>query len=363
MANTLKIFKEKLFSEITEIPRLLQPAHLVSLDGFRGISIILILVFHICMKDNWGGLFDGKFGVNIFFVVSGFIITTLLLKEKIQTKDVSLKKFYARRFLKIVPVAYIYLAVITLLNFHYKFNSTGQIVSAAVFLKNTTIISSGLDWTTGHFWSLSVEEQFYIFFPFILKENTNNYLVTILLLLLLIPVLLALEANKISIFKEESVHEFLNFFRYIIPILAGALFSVLLFKKIIPDKLYPNNLVSNLIILFAAYEMYSTQGWLYVPCCSTLFSSLLIGALIINNLSMSDNLFFKMLNTRVLSTIGIASYSIYIWQQVFLLEVPWHSAFKYADSQLLNLLGVVITSFLSYYFLERSLARFKKRFR
>jgi len=96
------VFKQvyfRYFADIKEIPDLLKVSYLPSLDGFRGISILLVVIGHTCARIDSSLLqffFNGHLGVYIFFVISGFLITTLLLKERILTGTISLKKFYIR---------------------------------------------------------------------------------------------------------------------------------------------------------------------------------------------------------------------------------------------------------------------------
>jgi len=362
MANTLKVFRDKFFSEITEIPPLLQPSHLPSLDGLRGISIIMVLAYHALTINNHTD-FNGMFGVNVFFVISGFIITTLLLKEKVTKREISLTKFYIRRILKIVPVAYLYLFLILLLNNYYKLITLPDILSAAFFIKNTHIIPTYWDEATGHFWSLSVEEQFYIIFPVILKKSANSYLTIIVLLIILIPVLLTIESNGRNVGIKSGVHIFLDFFRHITPILTGALSSILAFKNVIKKRFYPNNLVTNLLALSLAYEIFCGRGVFHEIYYKNFISSAIVAMIIVNNIAYSKDLFFKMLNSKILVSLGLASYSIYVWQQVFLMWHPWQHRLNGVWPALLNLAALLVVSFCSYYFIERQLARVKNRYR
>ena len=102
----------KLFLGLT--PVAISKSHLPSLDGLRGISILLVVISHTFGDKK--PFYNGGFGVSIFFVISGFLITLLLLQEKYTTGSVSLKNFYIRRFLRIFPVAYLYLVVLLVLN-------------------------------------------------------------------------------------------------------------------------------------------------------------------------------------------------------------------------------------------------------
>jgi peptidoglycan/LPS O-acetylase OafA/YrhL len=107
MRKYLKRVNSKLFCNDITVPALLKPAHLPGLDGLRGIAIIIVLLSHIFKGTPYAKSFPGDTGVEIFFVISGFLITSLLLKEKINNGHISLKHFYIRRILRILPLAYL----------------------------------------------------------------------------------------------------------------------------------------------------------------------------------------------------------------------------------------------------------------
>jgi peptidoglycan/LPS O-acetylase OafA/YrhL len=97
-------------------------------------------------------------GVLVFFVISGFLITSLLLAEEAKTGSVSLKRFYARRSLRIFPVSYSYIALIGILSLVGSLHAaTNAFWYAVTYTMNCV---SGAPWVLGHLWSLSVEEQF-----------------------------------------------------------------------------------------------------------------------------------------------------------------------------------------------------------
>jgi hypothetical protein len=105
----------------------------------------------------------GNLGVRTFFVISGFLITTLLLDERAATGSISLKKFYLRRVFRIFPASYVYIAIIALLSalgvITLKHN---DLLCAVTYTVNNHYERS---WWVGHLWSLSVEEQFYLLWP------------------------------------------------------------------------------------------------------------------------------------------------------------------------------------------------------
>src|SRR6202000_1097985 len=126
-------------------------------------------------------------GVHIFFVLSGFLIITLLLKEKWRTGGISLKRFYIRRALRILPVAWLFLLVLIALNSWYGLKiPVINFVASFLFFKNLPLPNEPY---TAHFLTLAVEEQFYLVFPLLLIFSTNGYLITALSIVILIPLL------------------------------------------------------------------------------------------------------------------------------------------------------------------------------
>src|SRR5690348_3223496 len=94
-----------------------QGARVPSLDGLRAVSIMMVVYSHAAISCNFPPMpqsiqwiFNGELGVQVFFVISGFIITTLLLKEEKKEGSFSIRKFYMRRILRIIPVYYVFIA-------------------------------------------------------------------------------------------------------------------------------------------------------------------------------------------------------------------------------------------------------------
>jgi peptidoglycan/LPS O-acetylase OafA/YrhL len=147
-----------------------QAPRIPSLDGIRALSIYLVLLAHLKgtagfpIANGRSTIGDiGELGVRIFFVISGFIITKLLLQELEQSGAISLRRFYLRRTLRIFPASYCYLAVIGLISAFGFLSVTGSdLRNGAVYLMNYAKTRS---WSVGHMWSLSVEEQFYLLWP------------------------------------------------------------------------------------------------------------------------------------------------------------------------------------------------------
>jgi peptidoglycan/LPS O-acetylase OafA/YrhL len=152
-------------------PRASGEFHIPSLDGIRAIAAFIVFLSHCGLED----VIPGGFGVTIFFFLSGFLITTLLRQEYEKTDAISLKKFYLRRFYRIIPPLYIVLLVLLLPystrdSTHHATNLA--LVAQFAQLTNYYQIFWGGDTMipgTGQMWSLAVEEHFYLLFPLVLS--------------------------------------------------------------------------------------------------------------------------------------------------------------------------------------------------
>jgi peptidoglycan/LPS O-acetylase OafA/YrhL len=150
-------------------------AYVAPLDGLRALAVLGVMAFHAGVP----GAAAGELGVDLFFAMSGFLITGLLLVEFRQMGTVRLGRFYARRFLRLMPAYFLYAAFITalLLSGHWPFDAAGTAWSRPafigalwVYLFNYVPLGGlwNLQFLTGHLWSLSVEEQFYFLWPSVL---------------------------------------------------------------------------------------------------------------------------------------------------------------------------------------------------
>jgi peptidoglycan/LPS O-acetylase OafA/YrhL len=132
-------------------------SYVPGLDGLRGVAILMVLLDHLLLDTRLAMPTLGSGGVEIFFVLNGFLITALLLRKKVKKESVSLRRFYIRRALRILPVAYLFLAVLLLC--HYLFDlrlSAGSFMAAALYVKNIQLNYTS-NWFNGHFGTLSVE--------------------------------------------------------------------------------------------------------------------------------------------------------------------------------------------------------------
>lgn len=331
-----------------------------SLDGLRGVAILLVVAEH-----TFGHLLrplTGNYGVYIFFVLSGFLITTLLLKEKVRTGTISLRNFYIRRFLRIFPVAYLYIFVLVILNFLLHLGiPAASFIRPALYLQNTTIIDAPAAHMS-HYWSLSIEEQFYLLFPFFIWRNLRSYVALACALIVLAPVISYLDLRH-AIEATWFIH-LDEILRYMPALLIGSIMSVVFFYRIIvlPDKI-PFRSILIIFTFFAGWVIISMPQLLGSTVISFTVAYVMIAVMIGASLVPGADPVYKLLNFRALTIIGVYSYSIYIWQQIFTKHKPWSGLFPGADSQLLNFVALVIVVYVSYNFYEKKFLNLKAKFK
>ena len=155
-------------------------------EGLRAVAVLLVVLYHAQVP----GVSGGYVGVDVFFVISGFVITGVLLRERDETGGSSLLNFYARRLRRILPAATLVILATVVASYLLLGYVSGDSVAndgrwAAVFLSNLHFAKAGTNYLTSmlppsplqNYWSLSVEEQFYIVFPtlFLLAARIRRF--------------------------------------------------------------------------------------------------------------------------------------------------------------------------------------------
>jgi peptidoglycan/LPS O-acetylase OafA/YrhL len=201
------------------------------LDGLRGIAISLVLISHFW--DQEVPIMDGHAGVRLFFVLSGFLITNILLQCRGEadrgaaTAGTLLLAFYARRCLRIFPTYYLLLAAIRIFDVD-QIHAT--IWWHAAYASNIlAAVRGGFDRVTAHYWTLSIEEQFYLFWPFVILFLPRSKLSIVAIALVAIgilsrPVALCLNINSVALYT--------NPFASLDAFGLGALLAIMRFKPL-----------------------------------------------------------------------------------------------------------------------------------
>lgn len=332
-----------------------------SLNGIRAVCIVLVLGSHTKFAPNfskdfiyiWNHFFNGALGVTIFFVLSGFLITHLLIKEKDKTQTISLTNFYLRRVLRIFPVYYCLLFVYFLLQLAgiLKF-SIHQWFTSLTYTKDFAF----RNWEDSHLWSLAVEEQFYLAWPLVFKYALKNKKVLISFIIVAACPLIRLLGY---LFQKT---EFLKFslFANIDSLMIGCLAAIYLPLIVNIMRNYSQNairILATATIIFVWYlELHKIVDPLVVPLGRTI-TGLCASLLIVSLGFFQGGIGYALLNTKLFNYIGILSYSIYIWQQIFFSSklIPL-SMLPY------NFLFIIITAVISYHLIERPVLNLKSRF-
>lgn len=281
---------------------------IAALDGWRGIAILMVMFDH--WQGQWfGGLLapwsqTGSHGVSFFFVLSGYLITTNLLHSP------DLKSFYIRRFFRLQPVAWAYLAFLLLLGqlFPRQALRWDDLASCLLFFRNYIPHESHF-FSTAHFWSLSIEEQFYITWP--------------ALLLTLKPRRPAWIAGGIALLV--AVYRAAHFATYNsmwMSFRTEVRVDAICIGCVLAISLESPTIVSGLTRLLK---------WIYAPAVVTLFLCIKLthnlpsifeciayAVLISDPILRPTSLPSRILAARPLAWLGTISYSVYVWQNFFL---------------------------------------------
>jgi peptidoglycan/LPS O-acetylase OafA/YrhL len=342
-----------------------ETGRILSLDGMRAISILLVVFSHVIFTRNspvpaeisyrWLDPL-GLLGVRVFFVISGFLITQLLLKEMAKNQTINLAKFYFRRSLRIFLPFYFFIIALILMQIPgWVRLSTGDIFHALTYTVNYFPQRS---WEVGHGWSLSVEEQFYLIWPAILLIFGSKKGLRLALLFFLLSPFIRLFYYYFfpSFVRWELSYRFETSADAIAIgcLLAGNL------EWLKQQRLFRNFLNSKVFILvpfitILANELNPIQKKYLLAGISAenIGIALCIAWLIIH----SSSRIVSILSSRPMVFVGQMSYSIYLWQQLFL--NPRSSAL--VTSFPINLFMVVIVSLLAHFIVERPSFSLRKR--
>jgi peptidoglycan/LPS O-acetylase OafA/YrhL len=348
------------------IPNAYLPAlrgRIPSLDGLRAVSILLVLAGHAAMSDNAPHMLlrlahAGNVGVRFFFVISGFLITTLLVKEWTKTGTISMRSFYFRRVLRIFPAAYALIAVIALLAASGAIRlKPGEVFYAATFTMN---YHDFLAVWLGQLWSLSVEEQFYLLWPGLLllagafRSFRAAWLVVIVCPLLRAVMWFVFHASATAMTKHfESVMDALA----IGCLLAGY------FNRLGEWKAYRRLQARTGLFLGLALGLIALANGLFIVRPSAFYiwgqSIANVGTVLCIDWAIRnpDQALGRVLNWKPLMFIGTLSYSLYLWQNPFLLG----DAGTLWNSFPLNLVCTVAAALGSYFLIERPFLSLKER--
>jgi peptidoglycan/LPS O-acetylase OafA/YrhL len=328
------------------------------IDGLRAIAVLSVILFHAGFATFSGGFV----GVDVFFVISGYLITSIILAEK-QSGTFSLANFYKRRAKRILPALFFVLLVCLpfawLLLFPADLKQfSDSLISVSTFLSNVYFWKNSFYFDTAaelkpllHTWSLAVEEQYYVLFPLFILVTWKWGTRWMMALLALIG-LISLGAAEWGSFNALS----LSF--YLLPtraweLLIGVLLGFYLFKKENNESARNriNQLISVIGLLAIAYGVCVFDQQTPFPSLYTLVPTTGAGCIILA--ADQKTVVGKILGSKPLVGIGLLSYSAYLWHQP-LFAFARHASVDEPSQMLLTTLAVValILAYLTWRFIE-----------
>ena len=345
------------------------------IDGLRAIAVGAVILYHAQITIFGYQPFNGGFiGVDIFFVISGYLITSIILKELVTTGSFSFKHFYKRRIRRILPAllfvmllslafAWIYLLPSNFIDF------SKSILYSLGFSSNFYFWHSGLLYGADsgffrpflHTWSLSVEEQYYILFPIVLLiiyKYFRKFLIHTLVLGFVISLVLADWGSRN--YPSASFY-FLHTRMW--ELLIGSILAYFEIIKCYKNKIQSLNLIlPSLGLILIGHSILFFNDKMLHPSFYTL--SPIIGVCLIIWFSNKDEWITKILSTKLFVGIGLISYSLYLWHYpVF----AFARILEFTQSSIFNklLLGIIILilSIVSYYFVELPFRNKKNNFK
>jgi peptidoglycan/LPS O-acetylase OafA/YrhL len=363
-----------------------QKIYFPNLNGLRFIAAFLVIVYHIeqlksilGIDSYWGILpfigLIGKLGVVLFFVLSGFLITYLLIAEEHSFQTISIKKFYIRRILRIWPLYFliIILSFVVLPNIGI-FTLPGfgkdvvykdlllKLILFALFFPNLVLSVAGIVPYASHTWSIGTEEQFYLVWPVILKYFKKQRILLMLLIIFFYLLIVKFLSSHYSEFLPYKIviKSFWSSFK-IDSMAIGGIYAILLFQKDKALKFLINNYLFYSTIAVVVVLM--IRG-VYIPYIHYEFYSVLFGIIILN---FAANKKIKIsLENSILNYLGNISYGLYMYQPIgIVLALVIAMSINFTTNWFvypLSFLLTILLAGLSYKYYETFFLNLKGRF-
>lgn len=349
-----------------QLPSKPKTGYIKTLDGWRTIAVGAVILYHA--RGITIGRVDfsklqsfGDRGVQLFFAISGILICSRLLEEHRMHGHISLRGFYIRRVFRIQPAAIVFLAAVGILAIVGTLHPTLPASLSSLFCyRNFYEALNGVttpdDRYTTHFWSLAVEEHFYLLLPSLLLFGKKK----------LVPVLMALSlffflwppiAHQFKIFDSPLAAWRTDM--ALRDLLVPALLAVLLTR---PDfrrwmtKISSRNALILLTIVALLLSQLLLKGHLMGEITCVGFP-----LMVITTMLHPEGWIGRLLETRPFLFIGRISYSLYLWQELFFLHRRDDSSLRFLQSAPWNLIAVLVCAILSYYVVEKPLMRLGHR--
>lgn len=334
--------------------------YLPTLDGWRAIAVLAVIFFHDKLHSfgpiSTGWLYShGNSGVDLFFAISGLLICWRLLEEERIFGNISLRRFYVRRAFRILPPALVFLTTVAILAL------TGVIhigvrewLGALFFFHNYSSLLGHLSLDSiflDHFWSLAVEEHFYLILPGLLVLTRNRFRIPLLLTLAAIVEVhrFVVLGSRMWIYVGPHTGVRLDY------LLVPASFAVIAQSGEAKDRLKKWLRVwPVLLIVIAILITYWSGRFWQITSLAFLMPMMLLGSIL-----NPSGIFAKLLEWRPIRYVGRISYSIYLWQELFFIGHFYTGSFPLGALERAPLCYVAALAFAatSYHLVEQPLIK------
>ncbi|TNP11819.1 MULTISPECIES: acyltransferase family protein [Bacillus cereus group] len=344
--------------------------YMVGLDSLRGLAILGVILYHI--NFNW--MPGGFLGVTVFFVLSGYLITDILAMEWKRNKRIDLKKFWLSRARRLLPgmlvMLVITLAWITIFHSSLLEKMRGDSLAALFYVSNWWYIYHKLSYfdnfnqisPLNHFWSLAVEEQFYVVWPFIISLGLY-YIKKQSRMILLICLGAFASALAMAILYEPGVDPSRIYYgtdTRAFSLLIGAVLALVwpsnrLANKIIPKARFILDVVGGIALIIILVMFWKTNQYDPFLYKGGMVLLSIATALLVANLAHPASRIAQFLRFRPLRWVGIRSYGVYLWHYPILtLTTPKVNAGDFSIIRaILQFLLIILIAQISWKFIEK----------
>ncbi len=352
--------KDQANRELTSPTRRLSSGYIPTLDGWRTVAILWVMLGHSQpWKIGWisSASVHGYRGVQLFFALSGLLICDRLLREEQRFGGISLRSFYTRRFFRIQPAALTYLTVISVLMLCGTIPRGWPAVLGSALMFRSFLPRTPMSWETAHFWSLAVEEQFYLFLPGFLLL-CRRYRLAVLSALVVAFELWRVKAVSTPRLQGFTPLIYLRTDTVVAGIFLGCVFTLALkrakFMTFAKSYLYPWVGLLYMALVFARTGFHHSRSDHALEI--TVYPLLLVSTMLHPHALTS-----RFLELPPIRFIGRISYSLYLWQELFLdpQDVPAPGSIR--AHTLLCWCAAFGCAIASYYLIERPLIRYGHR--